>query len=42
MTKHLCGIGFDVLLSKLYKIMVNKFTFVGFMSGILRRSAPGS
>jgi len=29
MTKDLFGVGFDVLFSELYKIMVNKVTFVG-------------
>jgi len=33
MTKDLFGIGFDVLFSELYKIMVNKITFVGFRGG---------
>jgi len=31
MTTGLFGIGFDMLYSELYKIMVNKVTFVGFM-----------
>jgi len=29
MTKDLFGVGFDVLFSELYKIMVYKVTFVG-------------
>jgi len=33
MTKDLLGIGFDMLFSELYKIMVDKFTFVGFREG---------
>jgi len=30
MTKNLFGIGFDMLFSELYKIMVKKVTFVSF------------
>jgi len=33
MTKDLSGIGFDMLFSKLYKIMANKVTFVKFYGG---------
>jgi len=33
MTKDLFGIVFDILFSELYKIMVNKVTFVGFRGG---------
>jgi len=38
MTKVLLGIGFDVLFSELYKIMVNKVTFLDFRVG--DRSPP--
>jgi len=41
MTKDLFGIGFDILFSKLYKIMVKKVTFVGFKGGLPPGSAPG-
>jgi len=33
MTRVLLGIGFDMLLSELYKTMVNKVTFLDFKVG---------
>jgi len=33
MTKALFGVGFDILLYELYKIMVNKVTFLDFRVG---------
>jgi len=40
--KDLIEIGFDMLSSKLYKIIMNKVTFVGFTGVRSPQSPPGS
>jgi len=42
MTKELFGIGFDMLFSELYKIMVSKATFLRFRRSIASIAPPGS
>jgi len=42
MTKDLFGIGFDMLFRVLYKIMVNKVTFVSFRGGDRPNRPPWS